>query len=288
MSERLKIVYLASLFVLGCGVPQAIGAVVEDVIELPVAVKTIYNQEVAHRIVVTVWRDDSRERAPFLVLNHGRPATAAAFAAMPRQRYAANAQYFVARGFVVFIPTRVGYGPTGGDDVEYSGPCQGKIYPPVFRAAAEQTLTVLAHAKTLPFVDASRGIVVGQSFGGATAIALASLKPEGVLAAVNFAGGSGGNPEGSPERPCRADLLERTFSDYGKASRMPTLWLYSENDRYWGKDLPKRWFDGFLKSGGNGQFVQLPAHGKDGHPSFTANAAAWKAAFEEFVKEVGL
>jgi hypothetical protein len=68
-----------------------------------------------------------RERAPFLVLNHGRPANAAAFAAMPRQRYPANAQYFVAQGFVVFIPTWVGYGPTGGDDVEYSGPCQGKI-----------------------------------------------------------------------------------------------------------------------------------------------------------------
>jgi dienelactone hydrolase len=288
MYEHPGIVHLALLVALGCSVPHSTAAVVEDEIELPVTVKTIYNQEVAHRIVVTMWRDDSRERAPFLVLNHGRPGNAAAVAAMPRQRYPANAQYFVGQGFVVFIPTRVGYGPTGGDDVEYSGPCQGKIYPPVFRAAAEQTLTVLAHAKTLPFVDASRGIVVGQSFGGATAIAVASLNPEGVLAAVNIAGGNGGNPDGSPERPCRADLLERAFSEYGKAARIPTLWLYSENDRYWGRDLPKRWFEGFTKSGGKGQFVQLPAHGKDGHVSFTANAAAWKAAFEEFVKQVGL
>src|SRR5205823_11871942 len=140
-------------------------------------------------IHVTVWRDDSRAKAPFLILNHGRPATAANFAKMGRQRYVENSQYFVSLGFVVFIPTRVGYGTSGGEDVEYSGTCQGKIYEPAFRAAAAQALAVLEHAKTLPYVDASRGVVVGQSFGGATAIAVAAMNPPGVVAAVNFAGG---------------------------------------------------------------------------------------------------
>lgn len=266
---------------------QARAAVVEDVIEIPVSVKTIYNQEVSQNITVTIWRDDTRDKAPFLVLNHGRPATPADFARMGRQRYSANATYFVSKGFVVLVPTRIGYGPSGGPDAEYSGSCQGKMYPPAFKAAADQTVATLNYAKSLSFVDTSRGFIVGQSFGGATAIALASLNIEGVVAAVNFAGGGGGDPDKSPERPCRPDLLQRMFADYGKAAKVPTAWFYSENDRFWGKDLPKEWFNAFVASGGKGKFVQMPAYQRNGHSIFTGNLDAWKPAFEEFLKEIG-
>jgi dienelactone hydrolase len=48
----------------------------------------------------------------------------------------------------------------------------------------------------MPYIDTSRGLIVGQSFGGQTAIAAASLNIDGVVAAVNFSGGSGGgNPD---------------------------------------------------------------------------------------------
>ena len=262
--------------------------VVEEVITVPVSVSTIYGQPVAQDIHLTIWRDATRARSPFLVLNHGRPANAAAVAIMPRQRYAENAQYLVARGFVVLIPTRAGYGPSNaGTDVEYSGPCQSREYPKVFDAAAEQTIAVLKHAKSLSYVDTSRGIVVGQSFGGATAIAIAAKNVDGVAAAVNFGGGSGGNPEGSPERPCRPDQLERAFRDYARSVRVPTLWLYSENDRYWGRELPKKWFDAFVAAGGRATFIALPPFRTDGHASFTGNPAAWKPAFEAFLKDVG-
>ena len=262
-------------------------AVIEEVIEVPVSVKTIYNQSVTQRISVTVWRDNTREKAPFLILNHGRPPTSAAVAAMGRQRYSANSAYFVRRGFVVLVPTRVGYGPNGGTDVEYSGGCAGKMYPPVYLAAAQQTLDVLDRAKYLPYVDVTRGVVIGQSFGGATAITLASLNPSGVVAAINFAGGGGGNPETLPERPCRPDLLESMFRVYGRTARIPTLWVYSENDRYFGKTLPRKWFNAFTAAGGQGMFLELPPHGSDGHSSFTANPAAWQAAVEEFLRKVG-
>lgn len=262
--------------------------VIEEVIEVAVTAETIYGQSVTQNIPVTIWRDDSREKAPFLVLNHGRPATSAGIAGMSRQRYSDNAQYFVAKGFVVLIPTRLGYGPSGGGtDVEYAGSCQNRVYTTVFRAAANQTLAVLRHARTLPFVDTTRGILVGQSVGGAVTLTLASMNVEGVAAAVNFAGGSGGNPEGSPERPCRPDLLESTFRDYARTARVPTLWLYSENDRYWGAQLPRKWFDTFVAGGGRATFVQLPAFKTDGHASFTANPSAWKPAFEHFLKSSG-
>ncbi len=268
--------------------PPAAAALVEEFIEIPATVTTIHNQPVTQNILVTIWRDDTRIKAPFLVLNHGRPARREAYAKMGRQRYPANSAYFVSKGFVVMVPTRVGYGPSGGVDVEYAGPCATRLYEPVFHAAAQQTLAVLEHAKSLGYVDTSRGLVVGQSFGGATAIALAALSPAGVIAAVNFAGGSGGNPESSPERPCRPELLEKTFADYGKSAKIPTLWLYSENDRFFGNVFPKRWFEAYVASGGQARFVTMPPYRDDGHASFTLNPEAWKPAFDAFLKAVGL
>ena len=262
-------------------------AVVEEVVELPVTVKDMYGRSVSRPIKVTVFRDNSFPRAPFLILNHGRAMKQEDREKLGRARYTDNSKYFLARGFAVFVPTRIGYGVTGGDDVEYSGTCGGKQYLPGYEAAAEQTRKVLEHARSLPYVDASRGLVIGQSFGGATAITIAADNPQGVIATVNFAGGGGGNPIDSPEKPCRPDLLEKMFAGYGATAKIPTLWVYSENDRYFGIEKPKEWFQAFQAAGGKGEFVQLPPHGKDGHPSFTSNSAAWKPAFEDFLRRNG-
>lgn len=263
-------------------------ALIEDNFEVSVTVRTIYNQTHTQKIQVTVWRDDTRDKAPFLVIQHGRPTSASGIATMGRQRYATVSDYFVSRGFVVLIPTRAGYGASGGEDVEYSGPCHGRMYEPVFASAAGQTLAVLEHARALPYVDTSRGIVVGQSFGGATAIAVAALNPPGVLGVVNFAGGSGGDPVERPANPCRSDLLQKAFASYGKTARIPTLWLYSENDRYWGATLPRRWYDAFVDAGGSAVWAPLPSFRQDGHMSFGGNRAAWVPAFEAFLETLGL
>jgi dienelactone hydrolase len=263
-------------------------AILEEVIDVPVGVKTIYGQEVNQTIKVTVFRDDQIEKAPYLVLNHGRPASPDEFAKMKRQKYSQNSRYFVSLGFVVFVPTRVGYGDSGGPDVEYSGRCEGKDFAPAYSAAADQTVAVLRMAKNFPYVDLSRGIVVGQSFGGMTSIAIAARGIPGLVGAVNFAGGGGGNPKDHPENPCSAHRLAALYKDYGTTSKIPTLWLYSENDRYWGPDLPKKWFNGFVEAGGKARFVQLPQYKDNGHGIFSGNPSSWKSAFEDYVHDIGL
>jgi len=264
---------------------------VEEVVDVPVSVKNMYGREFAQSVKVTVFRDDQRDKSPFLLLNHGRPAQSADFVKMGRQRYTESSRYFVSKGFAVFVPTRLGYGETGGEDVEYSGTCTQKNYPPAYEAAAQQGIKVIEYARAQPYVDANRGLVVGQSMGGAAAIALAAKNPPGVVAAVNFAGGGGGDPVGRAGNPCRADLMERLFASYGSAARMPTLWLYSENDKYWGKDIPHEWFSAFQRKGGAGEFLQLPplppSLGQDGHLTFTRNAEAWRPAFEDFLRRHG-
>lgn len=267
----------------------ALAAVVEEVVEVPVRVKAMigFKSEVAQEIKVTIFRDDQRQKAPYLVLHHGRPTSEADFAKMKRQRFSVNSRYFVSLGFVVLVPTRIGYGVSGGPDVEYSGSCDGRNYNPAFMAAADQTIAALAFAQSLPYVDLTRGIVVGQSFGGMTAIALSTRDLPGLAGAVNFAGGAGGDPQRSSGHPCSEWNLKSLYSEYGAAARVPTLWLYSQNDRFWGAELPRDWFDVFVKAGGKGRFVQLPPYKDNGHGMFTADPQSWRPAFEEFLREVG-
>jgi dienelactone hydrolase len=263
-------------------------AIVEELVHVPVVVRHEILGEVRHELPVTVFRDDARPRAPFVVLGHGRATSATANAALGQARYTANSRYLVSLGFAVFVPTRIGYGIAGGQDLEYSGECAAKRYAPGYDAAAQQTRAVVAYARGRPDIDPGRGLVMGQSYGGATAIAVAADPPEGVRAAVNFAGGGGGRPSTHPGQPCSPMAMERLFGGYGATARIPTLWLYAPNDRYMGERHPRAWFEAFLRAGGRGRFVALPEHGEDGHSSFTRNPGAWRPAFEAFLREAGL
>lgn len=264
---------------------SACAKMVEQIVDLPVRVVSMKGETVEQTIKLTIFHDDARPRAPFLIINHGRSALAEERASFGRARFIANVRDFVAMGFVVLLPTRVGYGVSGGPDVEYSGDCKQRNYPPAYEAAAEQTLRTIEYARGLHYVDAANGVVLGQSFGGTTALAIAAKNIPGVKAAVNFAGGGGGNPKTRPAQPCRDDLLNALFASYGKTARIPTLWLYSENDLYFGVDKPKRWFESFRASGGRGEFITLPPFEPDGHRSFRENPGAWRASVEAFLRQ---
>jgi dienelactone hydrolase len=260
----------------------------EETMDLPVSVADAYGKQITRTIKVTVFSDDGNPRpAPVLVLNHGRPADAQDRAGLRRVRYADASRFFVQRGFIVAVPTRIGYGVTGGEDVEDSGACSRKNYPPGFDAAAQQTVAVLQVVRERPDAAKDRAAVVGQSYGGATSVAFAALNPPGVQAAINFAGGSGGNPKLAPQRPCAPALLERMFRKYGETARIPMLWIYTENDMYFGPTHPREWHAAFAAAGGSAQFVQFPPHGEDGHTLFTQFPDAWQPKVAAFLDAHG-
>ena len=264
------------------------GALVEETSKTPVEVAMADGTTLKHEIIVTVFRDDARARAPFVILNHGRAPTAQGRAELGRARYSAVSRYLVEKGFTVFVPTRLGYGDTGGADIEFPfGRCDQWEYAATFEAAAVQTLAIVEYARAKTYVDRSRGLLLGQSQGGSATIAAAAKSPVGIVAGINFAGGGGGDPKGRPGRPCGGDNLKAFFTEMGRQSKLPTLWLYSENDQFWGPDLPLDWYKSYVAAGGKARFVRLPAHGDNGHDSFTSNIDAWKPAFEEFLKSLG-
>lgn len=262
--------------------------VIEEQFDVPVEVKNAWGKVVAHPIRVTMFVDDATPAPrPILLIGHGRSAEAEGRASMGRARYSEVSRWFARRGFAVAVPTRVGYGVTGGEDVEDSGTCSKKNYPPVYAAAAVQTLAVLDAVRGRPDTQKDRSVVLGQSFGGTTAIAVAGLNPAGVVAAINFAGGGGGNPKTQPMRPCATPELESLFAGYGRTARIPTLWVYTENDMYFGADYPREWFHAFSRKGGVGKFVQFPPHGEDGHSLFTRFPQVWQPVVTEFLRGQG-
>lgn len=264
---------------------QAPAEVIEEMLHVPVVVGPDHAR-ITRQMVLTVTHDSKQKKSPFIIILHGRPESPVRFAVMNQQRYPINAEYFVAHGFAVLIPTRVGYGLTGGPDVEYTGECDSKDYLKGAAAVVSETRQVLSYARKLRYVDTSRGLVVGESAGGMRAIAIASSDLGSVKGAINISGGDGGSLN-HLEQPCSPDKLKEAFAHYGKTNHVPTLWMYSLNDRYWGTEYPKQWFDAFINEGGNGTFVTLPADKNNGHYIFTRNPTAWHPAFEAFIRKLG-
>jgi dienelactone hydrolase len=254
-----------------------------------VSVKALdtWGHEVTRDIMVTMFYEGSVDGPrPVAIINHGRAATADERKALGRATHRDASLWFVKHGYFVAVPTRIGYGVTGGPDIEDTGGCNNKNYAPGYAASAAQTLAVLRYLRSWAEAATDRVLMVGQSFGGTTAITIAAMNVPGVQAGINFAGGGGGRPKTHPGNPCSPHEMRQLFEEYGRASRIPTLWIYSENDEYFGPKLPREWFKAFRDAGGNGEFVQLPPLAGGGHGSFGKAPASWQPKVEEFLGRV--
>ena len=52
---------------------------------------------------------------------------------------------------------------------------------------------------------------------------------------------------------------------FGRTARVPMLWIYIENDTFFGPDLSKRMHQAFTSAGGQAEYHLLPPFGNDGH-----------------------
>ena len=259
----------------------------EEIVRIPVTVKDLFGREETRQIPITVFRPRGVGPFPVVVMNHGRP-TPDKQAAMGRARFPHLSRYLVNKGFVVLVPTRVGYGENYGSfDPEESGPCNARRPEPMSTAASDQVLAAVAFAKTLSYADATRWVVMGVSVGGLTAVAAVYRNPPGLLGGVNFSGGSGGNPETSPGRPCSPQALTYLWKTKAPGATRPMLWLYWRNDKYWGEDIPKQWHQAWLAGGGLAEFHSLAEAGNDGHAGVGIDMEHWVPLVDSFLSQLG-
>ena len=261
----------------------------ERVMSVEVLVQDLYGRREQRTIPVTVYLPPGEGPFPLLVLNHGRATSPEARAQTRRFRYEQQARYFVGKGLAVMVPTRVGYGSAMLDefDPEYSGGCSAPQVGAMSLAASDQVLAVVQAARSLPEVDTSRWWVAGQSVGGLTSVATVMRRPEGLQGGINFAGGTGGDPKARPGRPC---AVPQIASQWRRAlpGQPPMVWLYWENDLYWGAEHPRQWHRAFTEGGAQAEFVQLSPVGEDGHLGFARDMDRWTAVVDRFLGRWGL
>lgn len=92
---------------------------------------------------------------------------------------------------------------------------------------ADNRSAYLSNRQWTAFADGS-----SQSVGGFVTIAMAIENPDDAVAAINFADGTGGDAVKHPGVPGQGEQLEDRYMRGGKTTRVPMLWICTENDRY--------------------------------------------------------
>ena len=73
-------------------ISSSFAKIVEEVKKVPVTVTNANGVSDSREIVVTVWREDSRVKSPYLFFNHGRQTSTALRMQFDRVRYAAQSK----------------------------------------------------------------------------------------------------------------------------------------------------------------------------------------------------
>lgn len=216
------------------------------------------------------------------------PASAEAREAESPALFLHTATAFAQRDYAVFMPLRRGFGATGGPFAEDAGSCSDPHFRRGEREAAADVLAAYEYARRLPYVDASRMILAGQSAGGVASLYAAAQKPEGLVAVLAFAAGRGADPA-RPGVPCAAECLAEVFEELGREVEAPVL-HYAENDRSFGPAASQLWFRRFKAGGARAEYVLQPPFGADGHYLFSDEAGiqVWLPGVERFLDRHGI
>lgn len=257
---------------LDAGLPAAASGLNEAVIDIPEA-------DIA--LQTTVFKPDGAGPFPMIVFNHGKlPGDSHA---QPRNRPVALAREFVRHGYVVVVPNRRGFAGSGGNyaghgcDVEANGFAQ-----------AEDVAATVAYMSAQSYVDKTHIVVAGTSHGGLTTIAYGArdaIAAPGVRGLINFSGGLRQDEcEGWQKN------LVSAFGDYGQNVRLPSLWLYGDNDSVWQGDLSAQMFTAFTSHGARANLIDFGNYKNDAHRLVgdRDGVQIWWPRVKSFLTQIGM
>ena len=229
-------------------------------------------------------RPNEPGRYPLALITHGAPRSIDQHASMSPLAMLPQAIEFARRGWAAVVVMRRGYGDSGGDWADGYGYCGNPNYIAAATAGAADLKAAIAFLVRRPDIDPSRVISVGVSAGGFATVALTADPPPELVAAISFAGGRGSMHH--DDRVCHPDRLIEAFGLFGQRSRIPMLWVYAENDHYFGPKLAQQLKAAFTGGGGDVEFVAAPAFGRDGHRLFSmAGIPVWSGPVDAFLQE---
>jgi len=240
---------------------------------LPVQ-EEIWALPLIHPTIAYVARPVHDGSFPLAVMNHGVSLNTRERSFFPLVEFRDAALWFAQRGYLVVAPIGSGYGAAALDAPErglygvfYSkiGNCNNPNFRDAGMAVALLDKWIIDYMTEQKLAKPDGAIVVGQSAGGWAAIALSSQNLPSVKAIITFAAGRGGRVGGKPNNNCAPDKLVEATGAFGRMAHTPMLWIYIENDTFFGPDLSKRMHEAYTAAGGDAEYHLMPPFGSDGH-----------------------
>ena len=223
---------------------------------------------------------------PLVVLTHGTSDKEEEREHVTPWGQLGQAMWFARRGYVAIVVARRGYGRSGGQRDGTNGGCnqRGGSFEQAGEASADDLRAVIKFARTLPEVDGETAVSIGISTGGFAQVALSADPPKELKAAINFAGGRGGDGH---EHNCNLNDLIAAFGAFGRGAKkhgdLPMLWIYAENDHWFTPAMARQFEAAYDKGGGAEQFVLAPPDRDEGHHLYS-HISAWSGTVEAFLK----
>lgn len=226
-------------------------------------------------------------RLPIALITHGKNLKSADNRAIRADMMLPQARDLAARGWLAAVVIRRGYGESDG----VPGVSRGSAYMACEHGNLVRGLEVeaddldgaLKAIAARPDADGTRAIVVGQSLGGGVALAFAARRPAGLIGVVNISGGVWrAKADGDV---CDFDGLTSAMASFGARTRIPTLWLYSENDSLFPPHVVGRMRDAYAANGGRAELEMFPPILHDGHRLFAdfGGRVKWLRALDRFL-----
>jgi len=247
-----------------------------------------------HPTVAYVVRPVGQGPFPLAVMNHGVSLNARERSFFPLVEFRDAAMWFARRGYLVVAPSGSGYGAAALDTPErglfsvfYSkiGGCENPNFRDPGMAVALVDKWIIDYMTDEKLAIPNSAIVIGQSAGGWAAIALSSQNLASVKALIVFAGGRGGRVGGKPNNNCAPDKLVEATAEFGRSARIPMLWIYIENDTFFGPDLSKKMHAAYTGAGGDAEYHLMPPFGNEGHFFIDSRDAIpqWSPLVSQFI-----
>jgi dienelactone hydrolase len=226
---------------------------------------------------------DGRKFHPLVLITHGRNGPNPQPNPRQAEGYRQLNTVLAEHGYEVMMLVRRGYGNSQGPDSEFLYTAEESGL-----AGAKDVKAAIDYMCHQAAIDCNHIVIMGQSQGGWVALAASTIPIKGVLGAVNISGAVNfkqGAGLGIRSKTVE-DLLKASASAFGHNAKVPTLWIYAENDNHL-PDTVKAWFAAYIESGGKGRLAVKPAYKDRGHAIVTEPALYIDDIFS-FFKEIGL
>ena len=236
----------------------------------------------------------TRGKLPIALLTHGKPRLPSDLVKIRAELMSRQARDLAYRGYLAVAVVRRGYGVSGGTTGQPTNAlfakCNDADLRKYFAVEADDLERALRVVTARNDADASRVIAIGGSVGGGAVIALAARNPPGLKAVVNLAGAMR-ITDADGNLACPQDLPIAALASFGSQTRIPSLWVYSENDSNFGPDAARKVHAAYVAQGGIATLKIVPSlQPNDGHNVFELPAGRqhWLAALDPFLRAQNL